>query len=317
MTIGRGIALSINPSYRCNFRCDFCYLSDAQLASTERVSIHALLERLSEVAQHRRIDSVDLYGGEIGILSEDYFEELASTIRLFFDGPINVISNFSVVPRFFEREDLILSASWDYRARQGHENVLKNIRRLGRPVHVLTLASRAAIDLPDEELDRWIDLMNSTPQVASVEIKPYSLNRYHPQDVKFSEIEAWIRKWISRSGIFRFEFINLGRIRESLAGRANAWSDDHLYITPSGRFAVLEFDERGREHFLDLPDVPEYFRWADLEKARVRSNPHCSSCRYLGHCLSEHLQQVPGLEHSCNGFVGLLDWFRGGPDAPT
>ena len=101
-------------------------------------------------------------------------------------------------------------------------------------------------------------------------------------------------------------------MEKALSGVRNAWSDDHLYITPEGNWAVLDFDSESREYFLEMASWQDYMRWCEREKKRVKSDPLCGECRYLGHCLSEHLRGGISArleEDSCDGFKGLLDWY--------
>jgi hypothetical protein len=89
----------------------------------------------------------------------------------------------------------------------------------------------------------------------------------------------------------------------------NSFSDDHIYITPTGRFAALEFDLNDNEFFLEMDTVEQYFDWAEREKARVGTNKFCSACKYFGNCMSEHLKDIRSLDNGCNGYKHLLDWY--------
>ncbi len=42
--------VSINPSYFCNFRCDFCYLTKEQLGDQKRISIEKMAHDLLDNA---------------------------------------------------------------------------------------------------------------------------------------------------------------------------------------------------------------------------------------------------------------------------
>ena len=81
-------------------------------------------------------------------------------------------------------------------------------------------------------------------------------------------------------------------------------------MTPTGKFATLEFDEKDNEYFLEFDRFEEYLKWTEIEKDRVTHNSYCSKCDYLGSCLSEHLRDVKTLTDSCNGFKHLLDWYN-------
>ena len=304
------INISINPSYFCNFRCPFCYLSKDSLGDSGKISPEALFSRLSEISAFRRIDRIDLYGGEIGLLRPDYFKSLKDVIRLFFKGEISLISNLSVVPDFFREDDIDLSVSWDFFAREKHEVVFKNMQNLKKPFHILVLASATLVEMTDGDLSDFIFKLNSLNALASVEIKPFSHSLHNNHGVQHADFEIFVRRFFQFKDSFRFEFINEKKIVNSLSGKTNAWSDDHLYITPKGNWAVLDFDEINREYFKELKDFDEYLVWAETEKSVIKNNFYCGSCKYLGRCLSEHLQVVKEEHSGCNGFRGLLDWYE-------
>jgi len=312
------IRLSINPTYLCNFRCKFCYLSDEQLSSPRHISAEGLFQKLEEVAVHRTIQHIDLYGGEVAALPPHVLRNLLQQLRFFYRGPINVITNYSQANSALDDEGIYLTVSWDYVGRERHEFVYQRMLDIRRDFSILILASERLVNLPDEELDHMIDLLNALPSLRSVEIKPFSDNRYHSQAVTFLDYERWVMRWIERGARFRFEFVNEANIKRALAAASSSWSDDHLYITPEARFAVLEFDGQGKEYFLEFDDFSFYEAWVQGERQKVSSNAFCSQCDYLGHCLSEHLQEVKSLDSSCNGFRGLLDWYRSkGPQLQT
>ena len=54
--------VSVNPTYFCNFRCDFCYLTPEELGNQKQISLNKLDELLSQV---QNFEQIDLYGGEI------------------------------------------------------------------------------------------------------------------------------------------------------------------------------------------------------------------------------------------------------------
>ena len=70
--------VSINPTYFCNFRCDFCYLTSEELGNQKQISFNKLDELLSQV---HNIEHIDLYGGEIGAMKKSYFYGLKEIIR--------------------------------------------------------------------------------------------------------------------------------------------------------------------------------------------------------------------------------------------
>ena len=299
------ISLSINPSYFCNFSCDFCYLTPAQLRDRVKLDLDVLHSRLIEVSRYFKITHVDLYGGEILALPTSYVNMMLVMIAEFCDNRINIVTNLSSTIRF-DTSNVDISVSYDSDCRERHDLVERNMRRLVEPIHVLMLATQC---LMSKDVDDIIRLLNDIPSVHSVEIKPYSTNQSNSHPISFVDFENFIKRWITSPVVKRFEFINDHAIRDSLYGGANAFSNDHLYITPSGDFAVLDFDLNDNEYFRSVNSIDEYIDWSTNERNRVFENSFCNKCPYLGRCLSEHLRNVQDVTNSCNGFKGLLDWY--------
>lgn len=303
------LVLSVNPLYRCNFRCSFCYLTKDQLASSEVLDLRLLRDQLRLITTEARIKHVDLYGGEVTLLDDGYVTELFSVLSEFYPGQINVVTNLSQLRPWLLRPEVDLSVSWDGDLRQDHKVVFSNIVSTDKPVHVLLLASPAMMAWSDGKLAETIDLLNLAGNVVSVEVKPYSANQANQHPFKNRDFERFIMRWLTIERDFKFEFVNEKNLHAVLARTKNAWSDDHLYITPKGNLAVLEFDDQGREFFKPLGSMADYGDWCRDEKRRVTRNPRCADCRYLGGCLSEHLKNETTGDDSCDGFKGLIEWY--------
>ena len=298
--------VSLNPTYFCNFRCSFCYLTEQQLGDPKSIPLNLLRGRLAELTEFHPIEAIDLYGGEVGLMSEQKWYDLKSVIREYYSGPINVITNLSRIHKGFLDDDIDLSVSYDFDVRQAHNSVRNNMLALERDFSILILASEGILQ---RDINMMIAELNLFRNLRSVEIKPYSSNQANSDNVTFRQFEEFVRKWIENPNK-RFEFVNEFLIEDALSGLSNSFSDDHIYITPNGKFGVLEFDDSDNEYFLELNSIHDYVEWTKREKGRVAANGVCSSCEYFGKCLSEHLREVRDMTNSCNGFKGLLDWYK-------
>ena len=299
------MSLSINPTYYCNFRCDFCYLTPEQLGDRQKVNLSKLRSRLSEVSKAVEISHIDLYGGEVGLLKPEYFYAMKDVIRQYYQGEININTNLSAFPDFFRDDDIYLSVSYDFHAREKEQFVLNNMMNANKPLAVLILASPEVLKM---DVDYMIGVMNMVSNVESVEIKPYSTNQANQHNVTHNDFENFVIKWLENPNK-NFHFENEWRIKDSLKGDYNAFSDNHVYINPRGNFSVLEFDSMDNEFFLELPTFNDYIKWTYKEKKENVSDI-CRKCDYFGKCLTEHYRYVADLKNSCNGYKGLLDYAR-------
>ena len=298
--------LSINPWYYCNFRCHFCYLTPEQLGDRKLLDLERLNEMLSEVLMYDSIDHVDLYGGEIALLPDYYLEELKLCLESYGVDSVNINTNLSAINEAMFDPYYHISVSYDFTVREQHDKVWRNMALLPVQFSVLMLASDRLIT---EDVDKMIQQFNLLPNLTSVEIKPYSENQSNSLNVSFKDYEEFVKQWITSPVEKKFDFINEYLIEDVLDKKGNSFSDDHVYITPSGRWAVLEFDLNDKEYFLEYDTFDQYLVWTRLEKERVANNKFCNSCEYYGHCLSEHLREVKDLDNSCNGFKLLIDWY--------
>ena len=295
--------VSINPSYFCNFSCDFCYLTREQLSDQKKISLEDLDRLLNDIPS---IEYVDLYGGEIGALKKDYFYGLKDTVRKHYDDEINIITNYSMLHEGFYEDDVYLSVSYDFEAREKSDLVYENMLLSPVPIAVLILASPVILEKDVEEM---IMLLNMCSSVESVEIKPYSINQANSYTVTHKDFEDHIIKWLEADTPKNFQFVNEDKIQSSISKEYNAFSDNHIYITPNGKYGVLEFDESDKEYFLELDTWQDYIAWTEKEKSDNVSSI-CKSCKYFGNCLTEHYRYVKDLDNSCNGYRGLLEYME-------
>ena len=85
----------------------FIYLTNNQLGDRQTLSLGTLQTRLSDIRRHKKITHIDLYGGEIALLSKKYLEQLLILLKEY-SNSINIITNFSAMsPILFDDDDNI------------------------------------------------------------------------------------------------------------------------------------------------------------------------------------------------------------------
>lgn len=311
MLIGskNSIALSVNPTYHCNLRCNFCYLTEGQLSDRKVLDLNTLSDRLKELKGNGySIGTVDLYGGEVTLLDKGYIFELYDILISNGAKDVEIITNLtSYRSEILEDERFGVSVSYDFQHRPMHEHVWKNMLKLNRDFTILTLGIP---EIVTSSVAECVETINLLQRCKNWEIKPYSPNQANQLSVSYKQFEDFV-KGIILYPDKRFRFLNEMAVDASVKGLNNSYSDDHVYITPSGNFGVLEFDSNDNEFFLELDSFDKYLDWTIEEKTRVILNDHCSNCSYMGGCLSEHLREVKSIDDSCNGFIGLIEWHKG------
>ena len=296
--------LSINPTYYCNFSCDFCYLTPEQLNDRHKITPLWLDHSLGQIDDP--IGHVDLYGGEIGLLTSDYFYDIKEKIRKYYKGDININTNLSAFPDFFRDDDITLSVSYDFSAREKEQHVLNNMMNANKDLSVLILASPKVLEM---DVEFMIFTLNMVSNIKSVEIKPYSINQANAHPVTHKDFEDFVIKFDEAKTEKNFNFQNIDNIWRSIYKEYDAFSNDHVYITPSGKFGVLEFDKYDKEYFKEYKTYYEYKKWAREEPEKNLSEI-CKTCTYYGNCLTEHYRYVKDLTNSCNGYKGLLEYYE-------
>ena len=175
--------LSINPWYYCNFGCEFCYLTKEQLDDTNRLDLRKLELRLHEILSYDTIEKVDLYGGELGLLPLDYWNDLIQLLNDFGIDDINLVTNLSMLNDITLDDRVYTSVSYDFAAREMHEKVFKNMSLLDKPFSILMLASPELIKY---DVDEMVETLNLLSNLQSVEIKPYSSNQANDLDITYA-----------------------------------------------------------------------------------------------------------------------------------
>ncbi len=296
--------VSINPLYRCNFRCANCYLTEDQLRSRRVLDLTHLDHRLSELPE---IEAVEIYGGEVTLLDQTYVHDLKGVVRRYYDGPISITTNFYQMSEWLYDDDIDVNVSYDFDHRPHHEQVFTNMLVFSRPINVIVLATP---EVMAGDVDQQIELIRSLANLNSVEIKPYSPNQANDRGNTNNAFVEYVKRWVM--GFPNSQLRNTALLNDVADGVRNAFSDDHVYITPNGNFGVLEFDDADREFFLELPDFNAYLEWTQKEKHTLLSDV-CRSCEFKGTCLTEHYRRKEGLDGECSGYKSLIEWWLARP----
>lgn len=293
------IDLSINLSYFCNLRCKFCYLGEERLSDHKKLPEHRLDKLLREVTKSYRLRAIDFYGGEIALVGLEYWQGIRELVKSYEPRELRMITNLTVVNEIVMDPEVDLYVSWDWKAREQSARVEKNMRELERPFGLLMLGLDETLDIYDMNLS----IVTGIDNLTSVEVKPYSNSKFNQGFGSIAAATALIERL---RGITDKEIRNITAARSAIAGERDAYSKDHLFVTPNGELSVLDFDDNDCEFFRILEDVSAFVEWQKEERRFVSQNEACKGCRYLGRCLTEHYRKVEPTDGNCSGFKNLL-----------
>jgi hypothetical protein len=174
-------------------------------------------------------------------------------------------------------------------------------------INILMVATPCILS---KNVDELIQQLNLATNIRSVDIKSYSSSQHNELPITWKDYELFLQKWISSPIPKQFECVVERNLLQCLMGQRTAWNDDHVFINPNGKFSIIEYDSNDREFFKELDNIDEFKKHADSEKQRVMNNVFCSSCPWLGRCLTEQYRNVLNINNGCNGFRGLIEWYK-------
>ena len=301
------VNVQVNPSYLCNFRCHFCYLTEEQLSSKDLIPLEKIEGYLKEITQYREIDIIDLYGGEISLLPKGYVEELLPLL-VSYCNRFNALTNLSTIRDWFYYPFINLCISYDFDAREQHDKVFNNLLELtsnGRSFALNLLATPHVMSLDTDEMAKKLSLLTT---LEVVEVKPYSTNQANSFNYSFLDYQEFLIRFIDSCTKYNVPCNNLELVYLALEGETHDYTSSNLFISPTG-LAVLDFDLNGREYFRHFPDFPSVLKWGEREEERIKHS-FCGYCKYLNRCLTEHLGEVKNLDNGCSGLYHLLEHYE-------
>ena len=355
-SLGKRITVSIMPTYACYRDCKYCYIPEdlrkGGPADPVPLSIDKIAERLTEVCNSKEDDSIqaraygtpihrsytiariELYGGDLGLLKEDYLKKLHDTCSLFANDVHITINDVDKALKCGFKEDHI-NVSLNM-CRSDYDKNLKILREYP--------STTALIVVTRDEIRRGAEAVLK-PLVEMGVIKQVTFIPLSNQDYKepFKDIlapgetirNAVLNKEYAQFIIDVFTYLhendnkiivtNASDIRDSVDDEVISMKkslqipvgpemEGNVFITPSGNFACVEFLANGGEHFREFTHLRGWEKECTNDYFKRRGR--CSSCEYFNNCLAEHVksktEDVTTLlwEDSCNGYPELIEWAK-------
>lgn len=297
--------LSIQPTFLCNFNCNYCYLGN--LRNYENIlNLRVLEQRIEEILNKYQIRNINLYGGEISLLKPSYLEELVAICFRIGIKP-TVITNLSNdwIIDFCEERSLPLSISLN-EERPYYKETLEKIKKLrnrgNKNLSVVVLPSMLDKDYSGlmgfyEKLGLDVFFIQYHPSV-------HSCKSGVVYDININHFSSFLKGIISEKHRkdYEIKIINEDTLNNK---DYNPLMSGFLFITPFGQYSTVLY-QNGIERYEYFNSLEE---WEECCKKEYKEYfLKCNLCEYFGKCKAEHLEVMDKKE--CSGLYELQKWYE-------
>ena len=316
MTDKPKISLSRMPTYHCGKGCEYCYLKQPILVQVHYNPTDALprkiYKRLKELNEKYKIDTVEVYGGDLNSYKLDYLKRIIEAYRCYCKNDRIMIHPTTASTLGFEEEQVNMSINPE------RADFLQNVMELKKfpKVGVITVVTNKLMRNPIRDILDWVK-----PLRGNFTLMPY--NNYSPNApvpyVSNYEYCAFMIRfleyYLEHKDEYKFKFTNILMLKDCIEGRYSPAMRNNIFVEPSGHFACVDFDINGNEYFRTFKNLEKWedrCKQEDFERAA-----HCGACEYFNTCMAEHFKapnQLPWYAYThgdiCNGYKPLVDWAK-------
>ncbi len=291
------LALSVNPLYRCNLNCPFCYLGSLK-NNSNILDLTYLAKILNQASMRYDIEVIDIYGGEISLLSDFYFDFLVKLCKTFSKN-VNITTNFVNFNKSLINNFDTIAVSLDFNNfRDKQEIVYKNIKAATESGNVINILS---LDISCQKNQEEIIKILNNLHIKSWRLIPYSKSKETKLNFNgYQYFENTVKEFLKLQDKMNFSFIN----KLELDGIINEdyYNTTHFYITPNNKVALLKFNNN-EEYFDEFNSLDDLYE--ELKNEQIKRGIYCKDCSIKNKCLAEHFNYDYKGE-SCSGFKNLI-----------
>lgn len=274
------INISINPTYKCNFSCDFCYLKN--LSANDLLDLNTLKQQLQNISKEYIINDIDIYGGQIFLLSDQYLNKLFNICFQFVQN-ISIITNMSIwKQQIFKNPKINIITSWDYIYRQQNQIILNNIKKY------ISMYNSISIILTSPQLynhkEKVTQILNNLNNI-NVCIKPYYKTQQTKQNLNFEKFQKF----------FLYLYSNLHR-NINLIIDINKVQLLHIFISPKNELLQITYNKDNQQYFKVINNINDL----DFNISNI-----CMCCSKYNNCLIQH--EYMCTSYDCCGQYKLMN----------
>lgn len=297
----KNLTLSIMPSYKCNFKCQYCYLGNL-IQNDNLLNLENLESSLLELKQLYNIKNVSLYGGELSLLDNVYLQHLVDLIKIKLPkSSISLTSNFSNenILTFCLLNNIKLNVSLN-EERYQYSKTLQQIKKYtGTKLFDLTVVVLPSIiNKHTNELYKFYNDLGFDvffiQHHNSIHQKSYSISLD-----QFSKFLYDFICYHSMQSDAKFKIENLNVLNDT---EFNPNTESYLFINPNGKYCTTVFKDN-IEHYVTFDNLQQWQTFC--EKSYQMYENSCSTCKFFNRCKAEHLETLNN-DNECSGLKHLL-----------
>ena len=290
------MVVSICPSFFCINRCKFCYLGILR-AQTNLLDLAQCKTQLDQLKKYV-INSIDIFGGDLTQCKQNYITQLITLCEKY-------TSNISITTnQLFDYE--IANARIGLSLNTSRADFQDNLKKLE-----LSNIQNISVVIDSELLNFPIKVFFDKLPRKQIEIS-FQKCTYSIYNTEYQQIENYDQRY-EQFLIRLFECLkqyqhisvtNINDIKKCLYRRYDPSMFSNIFILPSGKFAVISYNDKHQEYFKSIESISNYDRLVIDENKKYFQK--CCLCEFYPSCYAEHLD----LTKICSGHKGLLSKLR-------
>lgn len=289
----------VMPTYACNMRCEYCYLKGLE-RHTDILSIKKAEEVLTAISSHYDIERINIYGGEIGLLSDGYLKELFTACHAF-THHITAVTNLSR-PEILSLDPMVSWTTSVNDERQENQKVIANLLMIENRLNLSQVVTPSVLKKGADRCLRELSMLGNS--VEFLRYSPAISNAIW--DISNRKYEDFMIDVLDHAGNYPIQVQNMNDLRACIKGTYNAYMDSNLFISPNGSLNYVSY-ENGLEYFHPVQTIEQFMVITHKEKHLYENK--CRGCPYLGHCYAEHLHDSKAGDVCC-GLPNLLRYYE-------
>ena len=308
------LTVSIMPLYQCNNDCPYCYLG-TERNSGYHLSPRAVEDMLNKISEKVKISCIEIYGGDLALYP---FTSQVIQIAKYHTNNIHITHNNIRQCYDWGFRDENINLSLNIERRDFRRNILQS--REFPKVGIITVVTD---DICNREIEKLFDEWYSH-LTGYLTFMPLSNNTARPtMFVTNYEYCAFMIRALTyyheHEKELKFELTNDILLRDAIQGRYSPDMDNNVFITPKGKFACIDYNERGIDGFKEFDSFNEWQEYAYNERFRLSNE--CNMCIDRYRCMTDHFRPEWTKESFnnvindvCSGCQPLLRWAEQHPE---